>query len=77
MAAEMTLKEITPAQMLVLKSFAGVTGEDELRALMRVLKNFYAQMLDDELERLWDSGALNQPKLDELRTEHLRTPYRG
>ena len=77
MAVEMTLKEMTPAQMLVLKSFAGVTGEDELSALMRVLKKFYAQRLDDELEQLWDNGTLNQSKLDELRTEHLRTPYRG
>lgn len=58
MAVEMTLKEMTPAQM-------------------RVLKKFYAQRLDDELERLWNSGMLDQSKLDELRTEHLRTPYRG
>ena len=58
MAVEMTLKEMTPAQM-------------------RVLKKFYAQRLDDELERLWDNGTLDQSKLDELRTEHLRTPYRG
>ena len=77
MATDMALTEMTPAQMLVLKSFAGVTSEDELCALMRVLKQFYAKRLDGELEQLWDNGTLNQTQLDKLRTEHLRTPYRG
>lgn len=43
MATDMALTEMTPAQMLVLKSFAGVTSGDELSALMRVLKQFYAK----------------------------------
>jgi hypothetical protein len=77
MAMEMTLTDMTPAQMLVLESFAGVTNEDELNALMRLLKKFYAQRLDNELEQLWNDGTLNQEKLDKLRSEHLRTPYRG
>jgi hypothetical protein len=74
---EMTLTDMTPAQMLVLESFAGVTSDDELNALMRLLKKFYAQRLDNELEQLWNDGTLDQEKLDKLRSEHLRTPYRG
>ena len=74
---EMTLTNMTPAQMLVLESFAGVTSDDELNALMRLLKKFYAQRLDNELEQLWNDGTLDQEKLDKLRSEHLRTPYRG
>ncbi len=77
MAMEMTLTDMTPAQMLVLESFAGVTSDDELNALMRLLKKFYAQRLDNELEQLWNDGTLDQEKLDKLRSEHLRTPYRG
>ena len=77
MAMEMTLTNMTPAQMLVLESFAGVTSDDELNALMRLLKKFYAQRLDNELEQLWNDGTLDQEKLDKLRSEHLRTPYRG
>ena len=38
----------------MLKSFTGVTSEDELSALMRVLKRFYAKKLNSELEQLWD-----------------------
>ena len=43
---------------------------------MDMLRNFYAMKLDKELERLWDEGILNQEKLDELKEQHLRTPYR-
>ncbi len=73
----MTLTEINPAQMLILKSFASVSSEEELSALMKTLKKFYAQRLEKELDRLWDDGTLDQKRLDELQTEHLRTPYRG
>lgn len=73
----MTLTEINPAQMLILKSFARVSSEEELSALMKTLKKFYAQRLENELDRLWTDGSLDQKRLDELQTEHLRTPYRG
>jgi len=73
----MTLTEINPAQMLILKSFASVSSEEELSALMKTLKKFYAQRLENELDCLWNDGTLDQNRLDELQTEHLRTPYRG
>ena len=76
MALDMTLTEINPAQMLVLKSFANVSSEEELSALMKTLKKFYAQRLEKELDRLWTDGTLDQMRLDELQSEHLRTPYR-
>lgn len=66
-----------PAQMMVLESFASVSGEDELRELMKVLKRFYAERLEKELDKLWDDGTLNQEALDELSGQHLRTPYRS
>lgn len=77
MAVDMTLTEINPAQMLVLKSFANVSSEEELSALMKTLRNFYAQRLEKELGHLWTDGTLDQIRLDELQSEHLRTPYRG
>lgn len=77
MAVDMTLTEINPAQMLILKSFASVSSEEELSALMKTLKKFYAQRLEKELDRLWTDGTLDQNRLDKLQTEHLRSPYRG
>lgn len=61
---------------MILESFASAKSQEEMDELMDMLRNFYAMKLDKELERLWDEGILNQEKLDELKDQHLRTPYR-
>jgi hypothetical protein len=71
----MQVDTMNESQMMILESFAGAQDEQELNALMDVLKNFYANRLESEMQRLWDDGTLNQERLDQLRGEHLRTPY--
>ena len=61
--------------MMILESFAGATDEQEVKDLMDLLRMFYAQRLEREMNRLWDDGTLNQEVLDQLKDEHLRTPY--
>lgn len=72
----MQVNTMNKSQMMILESFAGAHDEQEVNALMDVLRNFYAMRLEAEMERLWDDGTLDQTALDKLRTEHLRTPYR-
>ena len=66
---------MNPAQMMVINSFATVTSHQEETELRELLLDFYNRKLQKEMERLWDEGVLNQEKLDEMRTEHFRTPY--
>jgi hypothetical protein len=72
----MQLSTMNESQMMILESFAGAQDEQELNALMDVLRNFYASRLESEMQRLWDDGTLDQDALDKMRQEHLRTPYR-
>lgn len=72
----MQVDTMNESQMMILESFAGAQDEQEVEALMEVLRNFYASRLEAEMQRLWDDGTLDQEKLDQLRKEHLRTPYR-
>ena len=72
----MHINTMNESQMMILESFAGAQDEQELNALMDVLRNFYASRLEAEMQHLWDDGTLNQQVLDKLRDEHLRTPYR-
>ena len=72
----MQVNTMNQSQMMILESFAGAQDEQELNALMDVLRDFYAMRLEKEMNLLWDNGTLNQPVLDKLRGEHLRTPYR-
>ena len=57
-----------PVQQHLLKLFAFDGSEEK-----EVLTKYFSQKLDKRLNELWDSGVLNQEKLDELRTIHLRT----
>jgi hypothetical protein len=72
----MQIETMNRSQMMILESFAGAQDEQELEAPMDVLRNFYATRLSLEMQLLWDNGTLNQSALNELRKEHLRTPYR-
>ena len=71
----MQVNAMNKAQMMILESFAGARDEQELNALMDLLRNFYASRLEAEMQRLWDNGTLDQQALDQLREAHLRTPY--
>ena len=72
----MQVNTLNQSQMMILESFAGAQDEEEVNDLMDVLRVFYAQRLEKEMQRLWDNGTLDEDKLEQLRGEHLRTPYR-
>ena len=62
-----------PVQQHLLRLFAFDGSEEKLLEVKEVLTKYFSQKLDKRLNELWDSGVLNQDKLDELRTKHLRT----
>ena len=62
-----------PVQQHLLKLFAFDGSEEKLLEVKEVLTKYFSQKLDKRLNELWDSGVLNQEKLEELRTKHLRT----
>lgn len=70
----MQINTMNQSQMMILESFAGAQDEEELNDLMDMLRNYYAQRLEREMQRLWDNGTLNEEKLEQLRGEHLRVP---
>ena len=66
-----------PVQQHLLKLFAFDGSEEKLLEVKEVLTKYFSQKLDKRLNELWDSGVLNQEKLDELRTKHLRTDLKN
>ena len=44
---------------------------EEVNELRQVICDYYARKLDEEMDRLWDEGILNQEKLDAIRQEDL------
>ena len=66
----------TPAQVEVLNAVAHLRTEEEIRGLRQAISNYFFDLVDKEMDRLWESGAWNEQTLEDLRTAHFRTPYR-
>ena len=71
----MNSKTLSQAQLCLLETFANMQSQEEADELSRIIRDYYARILENELDNLWQSGTLNQQKLDDLRSQHLRTPY--
>ena len=50
-------------------------SEQMMSDLKEVLADFYAKQVQQEADRLWDEGTLNEENIDRLLNEHWRTPY--
>ncbi len=62
---------LNPTQLHLLKLFAFNDSEDFAREVQMVLTHYFQQKLDEESDRLWEEGVLNQEKLDQLRHTDL------
>lgn len=61
----------TPTQLHLLRMFSYDDSEERLLEVQKVLSDHFQRKADEELDRLWDEGVLNQEKLDWLRTQDL------
>ena len=62
-----------PVQQHLLKMFAFDGNVERLNEIKELLTKYFAERLDQRMNKLWDEGVLDQKKLDELRGNHLRT----
>lgn len=66
---------LNQAQMDFLRLLSHFTSEEEVRELNDLVCKYYAQKIDEEMDRLWDEGKWSHEKIEETLKEHLRTPY--
>ena len=64
------------AQLELMNAAANVTSQEDLDALRLTLSLFFAERAQKAIDKMWDEGTFDQKKLDELRGQHLRTPYK-
>ena len=64
------------AQLELMNAAANITSQDDLDALKLTLSLFFAERAQKAIDRMWEEGTFDQNKLDELRSQHLRTPYK-
>lgn len=50
--------------------------QEEVKDLHNLVCKYYAQKIDEEMDRLWDEGLWDNEKNEAVLKEHLRTPYK-
>lgn len=67
---------ITSAQGKILNMMSFLKDENTFVMLKKVISDFFAQKADEELNRLWENGSLDNDKIENFRNLHQRTAYR-
>lgn len=67
---------LNEAQLQILDMMSFIKSEETLNDLKRVISDFFAQQAQDEINRLWETGELNETKVESFRKLHERTPYK-
>jgi hypothetical protein len=55
-----------PTQLHILQMFALDNSQSGLEELKKVLYNYYSSRMENRLDDLWQTGKLNQQRLDEI-----------
>ena len=63
------------AQRDVLNVVSLLISDEDVKALRKVLIDFVNNRLQQELDKLWDSGEWSEEKLQQMSKENLRTHY--
>ena len=74
MNSKMTFSQL--AQLELMNAAANVNSQEDLDALKLTISLFFAEKAQKAIDQMWEDGTLDQTKLDELRGQHLRTPYK-
>lgn len=48
---------------------------EKLGIMKKEISDYFVQMADDELDRMWNEGTLNEERIESFRYLHERTPY--
>ena len=65
------------AQLEILDLMSYVESDDTLNEIKDMLSAYFARKAEIVIDKLWDSGKLNDQVIDQWKNEHMRIPYNG
>lgn len=69
-------KTLNEAQLSILRLLGSMKTIEEVNELRQVICKYYARRVDEEVDKLWESGQWDNEKNEAILKEHLRTPYK-
>ncbi len=67
----MTATALNKTQVHLLQMFKVDNSQGGLDELKELLYSYYSKKMEESLNKLWDSGALDQKRLDEINNMDL------
>lgn len=55
-----------PAQLYLLDLFSRIKSDEELNDIKQLVTDYYANKVDELTRKMWESGELDQRRLDEI-----------
>lgn len=65
-----------PAQLEIIDMMSFVKSTQVLSQLKQSISDFFVKQAQDEIDRLWETGELNDDKIESFRQLHERTSYK-
>lgn len=65
-----------PAQLQLLEMLSFIKSNESLAELKQAISNHFADLAQREIDRLWETGELNENKVEGFRNLHERTSYK-
>jgi len=63
------------SQLHILELMKYCKTEGAIEELDSVISKYYEDKLQAEADRMWDEGMLNEDAIENILSEHWRTPY--
>ena len=64
------------AQMQLLDMMSFVKTPESLADLKQVISDYFARKAQEEIDHLWETGELDEEKVESFRRLHERTAYK-
>ena len=71
----MKSEPFNPVQLHLLKMFSYAKDERALEEIRKSLMGIRSQIVEEDMDKLWDEGLWDQDKNEAILKEHLRVPY--
>ena len=69
------IAQLSPAQVNILDMMSFIKTQKAIDELNEILSNYFSNRLDEEIDKLWEDGSLNENKVESFRHLHERTAY--
>ena len=66
---------LNQAQLDLLRMMSYIKTPESLQELRKVIAMYFAKKTRDSINKMWETGELNDEKFDSFKTLHERTPY--